>query len=109
MLPRISVISDADQEDGNVWPPYAHVMRDTGVAESASTGPDTRRRKSSGAWAGYLIFALFALFLVVFDAQAAYQGEWANVAGISVFTLLFLTIPTGAAKRVRRVLRDRLR
>jgi hypothetical protein len=78
----------------------------TGVAESASTGPDEPRRKSSGAWAGYLIFALFLLFLIVFDAQVAYQGEWANFAGITVFMLLFLTIPTGAAKRVRRVLRD---
>jgi len=49
------------------------------------------------------------MFLVVFDAQVAYQGEWANFAGITVFTLLFLAIPTGAAKRVRRVLRDRPR
>jgi hypothetical protein len=82
-------------------------MADRGAAESAPTGPDAPRRKSSGAWAGYLIFALFMLFLIVFDAQAAYQGEWANFAGITVFTLLFLTIPTGAAKRARRVLRDR--
>jgi len=84
-------------------------MGDSGAAESASTGPDAPRRKSSGAWAGYLIFALFIMFLVVFDAQVAYQGEWANFAGITVFTLLFLAIPTGAAKRVRRVLRDRPR
>jgi len=95
--------------DGLAWSPYAHVMRDTGMAESASTGPDAQRRKSSGAWAGYLVFALFMLFLLVYDAQAAYQHEWANFAGITLFTLLLLTIPTGAAKRVRRVLRDRAR
>jgi hypothetical protein len=84
-------------------------MGDTGVAESASTGPDARRRKSSGAWAGYLVFALFILFLIIYDAQAAYQHDWAYVAGITAFTLLFLTIPTGAAKRVHRVLHDRSR
>jgi hypothetical protein len=83
-------------------------MDDGGAAQPASTGPDTPRRKSSGAWAGYLIFALFIMFLLVFDAQVAYQGEWANFAGITVFTLLFVTIPTGAAKRVRRALRDRV-
>jgi hypothetical protein len=82
-------------------------MGDRGAAESASAGPDAPPPKTSGARAGYLIFALFMLFLIVFDAQVAYQGEWANFAGITVFTLLFLTIPTGVAKRARRVLRDR--
>ena len=84
-------------------------MGDTEATDSAPAGPDAGRQKSSGAWAGYLIFALFLLFLIILAAQAAYQGEWPNFAGITVFTLLFLTIPTGAAKRVRRVLRDRAR
>lgn len=42
-----------------------------------------------------------------FDAQAVYQHQWANVAGITVFTLLFLIVPTGGAKRLRRLLTDR--
>jgi hypothetical protein len=82
-------------------------MGDTEVAESASTGPDGRPPKSSAAWVGNLIFVFFILFLIIYDAQAAYRHDWAYVAGITVFTLLFLTVPTGAAKRVLRVLRDR--
>jgi hypothetical protein len=84
-------------------------MGDTEATESSPAGPDEGRHKSSGAWAGYLIFGLFLIFLIIFDAQAAYQRDWANFAGVTVFTLLFLTIPTGAAERVRRVLRDRTR
>lgn len=63
--------------------------------------------KSFRAWAGSLIFALFLLFLILFDAQAAYQHQWANVTGISVFTLIYLIIPTGGARWLRRPLRDR--
>jgi hypothetical protein len=54
-----------------------------------------------------LIFALILLFLIVFDAQAVYQHQWANFTGITVFTLIFLIVPTGGARWLRRVLRDR--
>jgi hypothetical protein len=84
------------QAMGGTWPP-----------EPASDAPRERPRKAAGIWVGSLIFALFLLFLIIFDAQAVYQHQWANVAGITVFTLLFLTIPTGGAKRLRRALRER--
>jgi hypothetical protein len=62
--------------------------------------------KPTGAWAGYLIFGLFMLFLVVLDAQAAYNHEWSNVAGISVFALALAIVPTGGYKWLRRSLRS---
>lgn len=60
------------------------------------------RPRVAGAWAGYVIFALFLLFLLIFDAQAAVQREWANFTGITVFILAFAIVPTGAAKWFRR-------
>lgn len=54
-----------------------------------------------------MIFALALLFLILFGAQAVYQRQWVNVTGITVFTVLFLIVPTGGAKWLRRVLRDR--
>ena len=66
-----------------------------------------RRRKAAGTWVASLIFALALLLLIFFDAQAVYQHQWANVTGITVFTLLFLIVPTGGAKWLRRALRDR--
>lgn len=84
-----------------------HVMIGAGPPEPAPNPPGARRRKAYGAWAGYLVFALSLLFLIVFDAQAVYQHQWANVAGITVFTLLFVIVPTGGAKWLRRVLGDR--
>jgi len=54
-----------------------------------------------------LIFALALLLLIFFDAQAVYQRQWANVTGITIFTMLFLIVPTGGAKWLRRALRDR--
>jgi hypothetical protein len=82
-------------------------MSAAGPLEPPPDSPEGRRRKAAGTWVGSLIFSLFLLFLLVFDAQAVYQHQWANVSGITVFILLFLIIPTGGAKWVRRMLRDR--
>jgi len=82
-------------------------MGGTRPLEPAPDSPEARQRKAAGAWVGSLIFALFLLFLVVFDAQAVYQQVWPNVAGITVFTVLLLIVPTGVARRLRRVLSDR--
>jgi protein-S-isoprenylcysteine O-methyltransferase Ste14 len=79
---------------------------------SPGAAPDklqARQQKTAGSWAGYLIFALFLLFLIVFDAQAAYQHQWANFTGITVFMLAFVIVPTGGAKWLRRSLRHRNR
>jgi hypothetical protein len=75
---------------------------------SAGDAPQARQQKTAGSWAGYLIFGLFLLFLIVFDAQTAYQHEWANFTGITVFILAFATVPTGGAKWLRRSLRHRI-
>jgi hypothetical protein len=75
-----------------------------------STGPlgnpEAPQPKPVGAWAGYLIFGLFLLVLIVIEAQAAYNHEWTHVAGISVFALAFVMIPTGAWKLLRRAMRN---
>jgi hypothetical protein len=54
-----------------------------------------------------LVFGLFVLVLIFFDARAAYNHEWPNVAGVTVFMLLFVTVPTGGVKLLRRSLRAR--
>jgi protein-S-isoprenylcysteine O-methyltransferase Ste14 len=84
-----------------------HVMSGAGPPVPGPDAPEARRRKAAGAWAGSLIFALCLLFLIVFDAQAVYQHQWASVTGITVFILLFLFVPTGGARWLRRTLRDR--
>jgi hypothetical protein len=70
--------------------------------------PRARQQRTAGSWAGYLIFALFLLFLIVFDAQAAYQHQWASFTGITVFMLVFATVPTGGARWLRRSLLHRI-
>ena len=85
-------------------------LRAMGDARPPEPAPGTRkmrRRKAAGTWVGSLIFALALLLLIFFDAQAVYQHQWVNVIGITVFTLLFLIVPTGGAKWLRRALRDR--
>jgi hypothetical protein len=82
-------------------------MSGDGPLEPAPGSPEARRRAGAGTWVGYLMFALFLLFLIIFDAHAVYQREWANVAGITVFTLIYLIVPTGGARWLRRALRDR--
>jgi len=82
-------------------------MTGTGLPESHSDAPETPQHKPVGAWVGYLIFALMLLFLVVIAAQAAYEREWASCAGITVFTLAFLVVPTGGLKRLRRFVQAR--
>jgi hypothetical protein len=54
-----------------------------------------------------LLLALFLLLLIFEDARAVYSHEWASVTVITVFILLLVTIPTGGAKWLRRVLKDR--
>lgn len=80
-------------------------MSRTGPPGPASVLPEAQRRKAAGAWIGSLIFALFLLSLIIFDAQAAYRHRWAHFAGITVFTLACVTIPAGRAKWLRRSLR----
>jgi uncharacterized membrane protein len=76
---------------------------------SAGDAPQARQQKTAGSWAGYLIFALFLLFLIVYDAQTAYRHQWASFTGIAVFTLAMVAVPTGGAKWVLRSLRHRKR
>jgi len=77
-------------------------MSGTEPPGSGLDAPGARRHKVAGAWVGYLIFALMLMFLIVIDAQAAYDREWANFAGITVFTLALLIVPTGGLKWLRR-------
>lgn len=77
-------------------------VREPETGENSSWRTPEVRRRGTGAWAGYVIFALFLLFLLIFDAQAAVQREWANFTGITVFTLAFVIVPTGGAKWFRR-------
>ena len=49
------------------------VMDGTGSPGAASDEPEARRQKPAGAWAGYLIFALCLMVLIVLDARAAYD------------------------------------
>jgi len=88
-------------------------MSTGGPPESGSDAPDatralasrpaSREHRPAGAWAGYLIFALILLYLIVIDAQAGYEREWANVTGITVFTLAFVIVPTGGLRWLRAV------
>jgi hypothetical protein len=82
-------------------------MRGTGSPGAASDEPQAPRQKPTGAWAGYLIFALCLLVLISLDARAAYSHSWAQFTGITVFTLAFAIVPTGGVKWLRRSLRDR--
>lgn len=78
--------------------------------ELGGTGLDPREEpqpKVAGAWVGYLIFALVLAFLIVVGAQFADEREWANVTGITMFTLAFLIVPTGGARWLRRSWRAR--
>jgi len=83
------------------------VMNDAGPFEPPPDSPEAQRRKTAGKWVGYLIFALCLLLLIAFAARYAYQHQWADFAGVTVFTLLFLIVPTGGARWLRRALRDR--
>ena len=83
------------------------VMSGTGLPGPGSDTNEASEHKPSGVWVGYLIFALILLFLIVIDAQAAYDRAWANVAGITVFILALMIVPTGGLKRLRRSVRGR--
>jgi protein-S-isoprenylcysteine O-methyltransferase Ste14 len=82
-------------------------MNGAGPPEPPADSPGARRRRTAGIWVGYLIFALVLLFLIVLTVQYAYQHQWADFTWAIVFTLLFLIIPTGGARWLRRALRDR--
>jgi protein-S-isoprenylcysteine O-methyltransferase Ste14 len=78
--------------------------------EPAPDSPERRRQKTAGTWVGYVIFTLVLLYLICYDLQVIYQHQWADVTGCTVFflfILLFVIVPTGGAKRLRRVLRCR--
>ena len=83
------------------------VMSGTGLPGPGSDTNEASEHKPSGVWVGYLIFALILLFMIVIDAQAAYDHAWAGVAGISLFTLAFVIVPTGGLNRLRRSVRAR--
>jgi protein-S-isoprenylcysteine O-methyltransferase Ste14 len=80
-------------------------MAGTGPSATGSDTPEAQRQKPAGAWAGYVIYGLFLLFLIFFDARFAYNRRWADVAGVTVFTLIFMLVPTGGVKLLRRWLR----
>lgn len=76
-------------------------MSSAGLPGSGSDAPEATQHKTAGAWVGYLIFALILLFLIVIDAQAGYEREWASFTGITVFTLAFVIVPTGGLRWLR--------
>jgi hypothetical protein len=80
-------------------------MDGTGSPGAASDEPEARRQKPAGAWAGYLIFALCLMVLIVLDARAAYDHSWAHFTGITAVILAFVIVPTGGVKWLRRALR----
>jgi hypothetical protein len=82
------------------------VMDGTGSPGAASDEPEVRRKRT-GAWAGYLIFTLCLLVLIVLDARAAYDHSWARFTGITAVALAFVIVPTGGVKWLRRSLRGR--
>ena len=84
-----------------------HVMNGAGAPGPASDPPKARGRKATGTWAGFVIFALVLLYMIIFDARIASQHRWVNFTGITVFILVFVIVATGGAKRLRRVLKDR--
>jgi hypothetical protein len=77
-------------------------MTGTGRPRSESDAPEATQQKITGAWVGYLIFALILLYLIVLDAQFAYGREWRSFTGTTVFTLAFLIVPTGGVRWLRR-------
>lgn len=82
-------------------------MGGNGSLGAASDEPEARRQKPPGAWAGYLIFALCLLVLIVLGAQAAYNHSWAQFTGITAVALAFVLVPTGGVQWLRRSLKGR--
>ena len=82
-------------------------MGGSGSPGAASDEPEARRRKATGVWAGYLIFALCLLVLLVLGGQSAYNHSWARFTGITVVTLALVMVPTGGVKWLRRSRRGR--
>lgn len=81
-----------------------------GSVESAGAitdGPEARRQEPTGAWAGYVIFALGLLFLLALDAESAYYHSWAHFAAYTLIALALVIVPTGGVTWLRRSLRDR--
>src|SRR5215469_4053320 len=91
-----------------------HVMDGASPVEPAPGSPEPRRPRTGGNWVGYLIFAFVLLCLPVLifsNVQYADQRQWtdvvADVADWTVFILFFVTVPTGGAMWLCRVLKDR--
>jgi len=70
-------------------------MDGTGSPGAASDEPEARQQKPAGAWAGYLIFALCLMVLIVLDARAAYDHSWAQFTGITAVILAFAIVCVG--------------
>jgi uncharacterized integral membrane protein len=77
------------------------------LPDPESDAPEEPQHRVTGAWVGYLIFALILLFLLVLAAQAAYEHEWAYFAWVCVSTLTFFIVPTGGLKWLRRIAQSR--
>jgi uncharacterized membrane protein len=69
--------------------------------------PEARQQEPTGAWVGYLIFALGLLFLLALDAESAYYHSWAHFAAFTVIVLALVIVPTGGVTWLWRSLRDR--
>lgn len=82
-------------------------MGGTGSPGAVSDEPEARQQEPTGVWAGYLIFALCLLFLIVLDVQYAYYHSWARFTGITVIALALVIVPTGGVTWLWRSLRDR--
>jgi len=82
-------------------------MSGAGSPEPPPGTQGPRRREAGGTWVSYAFFVLVLLFFIALAGQYAYQHEWADFTGATVFTLIFMTVPTGGARWVWRRLRDR--
>lgn len=81
-------------------------MGGTGLPGTVTDEPETRRQEPTGAWAGYLIFALSLLFLLALAAEAAYYRSWAHFTAYTVIALALVIVPTGGVAWRWRSLRD---
>ncbi len=71
------------------------------------TEPAPQGRKTAGAWFGYVIFAVVLAYLIFFDVRAIDRHGWPDVVGATAVIAVFLTIPVGGPKRLRRLLASR--
>jgi len=80
-------------------------MGGTGSPGTISDEPEARQQEPTGAWAGYVIFALCVCFLTALDVQDVYYHSWARFTGVTVITLALVIVPTGGVTWLWRSLR----